>query len=63
MIEQLKNPNSEDMFLDLIEQLIRYICTTQGPGAILVFLPGMMDIVKLNKIMIESGRYPQSKYI
>lgn len=63
VIEQLKNPNSEDMFLDLIEQLIRYICTTQGPGAILVFLPGMMDIVKLNKIMIESGRYPQSQYI
>lgn len=34
---------------------------TKEPGAILVFLPGMMDIVKLNRIMLDSGRYPNSK--
>ncbi|XP_076232336.1 ATP-dependent DNA/RNA helicase DHX36 isoform X2 [Calliopsis andreniformis] len=63
VIDQLRNPKSEEMSLDLIEELIRHICTTKGPGAILVFLPGMMDIIKLHKIMIESGKYPQSQYI
>lgn len=61
MTDQLRNPASEDLSLDLIEEVIRYICRTKGPGAILVFLPGMMDIVKLNKIMIENKHYPQSE--
>lgn len=61
--DQLRNPASEDLSLDLIEEVIRYICETKGPGAILVFLPGMMDIVKLNKIMIENKHYPQNKYV
>ncbi|XP_076228414.1 ATP-dependent DNA/RNA helicase DHX36 isoform X2 [Nomia melanderi] len=61
--DQLRNPNSEDLSLDLIEQLIRHISETKPPGAILVFLPGMMDIVKLHRIMVDAGRYPQSQYI
>ncbi|KZC09687.1 PREDICTED: ATP-dependent RNA helicase DHX36 [Dufourea novaeangliae] len=63
VIEQLRNPNSEKMSLNLIEELIRHICVTKTPGAILVFLPGMMDIIKLHTLMADSGRYPQSKYI
>ncbi|XP_017885738.1 ATP-dependent RNA helicase DHX36 isoform X2 [Ceratina calcarata] len=63
VIDQLRNPNSEKMSLELIEQLIMYICKTKDAGAILVFLPGMMDIIKLRRIMMESGRYPQSRYI
>ncbi|XP_003486528.1 ATP-dependent DNA/RNA helicase DHX36 isoform X1 [Bombus impatiens] len=63
VIEQLRNPNSEKLSLDLIEQLVRYICKTNDPGAILVFLPGMMDIIKLHKIMLENRQYPQNQYV
>ncbi|CAL7947300.1 unnamed protein product [Xylocopa violacea] len=63
IIDQLRNPYSEMMSMELIEELIRYICRTKEPGAILVFLPGMMDIIKLNRMMLESGQYPQSQYI
>lgn len=63
VIGQLGNPNSEQLSIDLIEKLIRYICITQKPGAILVFLPGMMDIVNLQQKMIESRMYPQSQYV
>lgn len=62
VIDQLRNPNSEEMSLDLIEELIGYISRTKELGAILVFLPGMMDITKLHRLMLDSGRYPQSKY-
>ena len=30
--------------LDLIEQLLEHISTSQGEGAILVFMPGLMDV-------------------
>lgn len=62
VIDQLCNPESEDLCIELIEALIDYICRTKEDGAILVFLPGMMDIVKLNRIMLDSHRYPSSKY-
>ncbi|XP_043788286.1 ATP-dependent DNA/RNA helicase DHX36-like [Apis laboriosa] len=63
VIDQLRNPYSEMMSLDLIEQLIRHICRTKAPGAILVFLPGMMDITKLNRMMLDTGCYSQSHYV
>ncbi|XP_043253836.1 ATP-dependent DNA/RNA helicase DHX36 isoform X1 [Colletes gigas] len=61
--DQLKNPNSEKISYELIEELIDHISRTKDPGAILVFLPGMMDIIKLHRLMLDSGRYPQSKYV
>ncbi|XP_012225359.2 ATP-dependent DNA/RNA helicase DHX36 isoform X2 [Linepithema humile] len=63
VIDQLRNPNSENLSLELIEKLVRYICNTKGPGAILIFLPGIMDISKLNRMLLESGCYPSYKYI
>ncbi|XP_034188287.1 ATP-dependent DNA/RNA helicase DHX36 [Osmia lignaria lignaria] len=61
--DQLRNPESEKLSLELTEQLIRYICSTKGPGAILVFLPGMMDIIKLHRMLLDSVRYPDSQYV
>lgn len=55
VIDQLRNPNSEDLSLELIEKLVRYICDKKDPGAILIFLPGMMDITKLNRMLLDSG--------
>lgn len=63
VFNQLRNPNSENLSLELIEKLVRYICNKKGPGAILIFLPGMMDISQLNRMMLDSGCYPPSKYL
>lgn len=63
VIDQLRNPNSENLSLELIEKLVRYICNTKSPGAILIFLPGIMDISKLNRMLLESGCYPSRKYL
>lgn len=63
VIHELRNPKSEELSLELIEQLIFYICSSKGPGAILVFLPGIMDITKLCRILSDSYRYPSDKYV
>ncbi|XP_070167968.1 ATP-dependent DNA/RNA helicase DHX36-like [Polyergus mexicanus] len=63
VFNQLRNPNSENLSLKLIEVLVRYICNTKGPGAILIFLPGIMDISELNKMMLDPIYYPSDKYI
>ncbi|XP_066597758.1 ATP-dependent DNA/RNA helicase DHX36 [Prorops nasuta] len=61
--DQLKNPKSEELNIDLVEEVARHICKTKGPGAILIFLPGITDIVKLSKKMLENGHYPHNRYI
>ncbi|XP_033228401.1 ATP-dependent DNA/RNA helicase DHX36 [Belonocnema kinseyi] len=63
VLNELRNPKSEELSLELVEELVRYICTSKDAGAILVFLPGLMDITKLNKMMLESGRYPRDRYV
>ncbi|XP_076654311.1 ATP-dependent DNA/RNA helicase DHX36 [Halictus rubicundus] len=63
VIDQLKNPNREDLSLLLIEELIRHICRAKPPGAILVFLPGLMDISQLHKMMMQNGQYPPDRYV
>ncbi|XP_033322028.2 ATP-dependent DNA/RNA helicase DHX36 isoform X1 [Megalopta genalis] len=60
--EQLKNANSEKLSLELIEKLIKYICNTKPPGAILVFLPGIKDITYLHK-MLTGVEYPRNEYV
>ncbi|EFN83103.1 ATP-dependent RNA helicase DHX36 [Harpegnathos saltator] len=61
--DELAKPSSEELSLKLIEKLVRHICLTKDPGAILIFLPGMMDILQLNRMMVESGYYPSSKHV
>ncbi|XP_015601854.1 ATP-dependent RNA helicase DHX36 isoform X2 [Cephus cinctus] len=63
VLKQLRNPRSEELSLDLVEILTKHICTSKPPGAILIFLPGIMDISKLHKIMVTSGKYPPGNYI
>nr|CAD7195217.1 unnamed protein product [Timema douglasi] len=58
VLECLKNPNSEDICLELVEALLHHICSTKEDGAILVFLPGWADISSLHNIITNSGRYP-----
>lgn len=63
VIEQLYNPKIEELSFDLIFALTRYICARKGPGAILIFLPGMMDISKLHRMITESSYFPKSKHV
>lgn len=61
---QLRNPQSEQTNLDLIFELIRYICKKEkDTGAILVFLTGYMEISKLYTLLEESGKFPKRNYL
>ena len=62
MLQELWNPKSEELSLDLICELTKHICLTQGPGAILIFLPGLMDISKLNRMLLDCGHFPKGEY-
>lgn len=59
VLEQLRNPASEDLSFDLICELTKHICLTKGPGAILIFLPGLMDINKLTRMLLDCGSFPR----
>lgn len=61
VIDELMNPNSEELDLSLILNLLTEICK-MDPGAILVFLPGFGDISKLCKMMETSHKFPSSLY-
>jgi ATP-dependent RNA helicase DHX36 len=56
-LESLSYSESEDINHELIATLVHHIHTTQGDGAILVFLPGWDDISKLNKLLTEDRNY------
>jgi len=63
VLEMLKNPESEEINLDLIAALIQHICITKPEGAILVFLPGWDNISNLHKLLKESINFPPSRYL
>jgi ATP-dependent RNA helicase DHX36 len=58
----LKNPESEEINLDLTAALIQHICITKPDGAVLVFLPGWDNISNLHKLLKESNNFPPCKY-
>ncbi|XP_063973081.1 ATP-dependent DNA/RNA helicase DHX36 isoform X2 [Diachasmimorpha longicaudata] len=59
---ELRNPNSEVLSLDLIRELLLWITATREIGAILVFLPGIMDISKLHQSLLECGKFPSRSF-
>lgn len=62
-IETLRNPRTEEIDVDFIENLINFICYNKLPGAILVILPGFGPISKLFSLMEKCGRYPSSSFV
>ncbi|XP_057325710.1 ATP-dependent DNA/RNA helicase DHX36 [Microplitis mediator] len=62
VINELRNPTSEELSLGLIQALLQHISETKETGAILVFLPGIMDITNLCKNLSASGRFPSHKF-
>ncbi|CAB3376910.1 Hypothetical predicted protein [Cloeon dipterum] len=63
VIQSLSLPESEEMNMELITALIRYICQSQPEGAILVFLPGWDQISKLHKMVTESSFFSKSNFL
>ncbi|XP_050513088.1 ATP-dependent DNA/RNA helicase DHX36-like isoform X1 [Diabrotica virgifera virgifera] len=60
--EQLCNPKSEDLNLNLVLALLVKICQKDAK-AILIFLPGLTDISDLNKSIKNSKLFDPNKYL
>ncbi|KAF7262750.1 hypothetical protein GWI33_004148 [Rhynchophorus ferrugineus] len=64
VLEELQKPESEDLNVDLIYELLKYICTQErNDGAILVFVTGFSEIQTLTKRMEKSIDFPRSKFL
>ncbi|XP_057653078.1 ATP-dependent DNA/RNA helicase DHX36-like isoform X1 [Diorhabda carinulata] len=62
--EQLKNSESEHLNLDLIFELLSYICRSyKDTGAVLIFVTGFAEISDLNKKIKNSSLFPARKYL
>ncbi|CAH0564481.1 unnamed protein product [Brassicogethes aeneus] len=60
---QLRKAESEKVNLDLIFELLLYICHKESrKGAILVFVTGFAEISNLNTLLEKSGKFPSYKY-
>ncbi|XP_055918201.1 ATP-dependent DNA/RNA helicase DHX36 [Eupeodes corollae] len=62
VLDSIRNPSSEEFNLELVEDLIFYICAKKPPGAILVFLTGFDKISKLTAALESSRRYSRNKH-
>ena len=63
VIDTLKVFDEKDIDLNLVFTLVRYICTSQGEGAILIFLPGWDTITKLNDMLLANPVFRGSNYL
>lgn len=63
VLQSLREFNEKDIDLDLILNLVRYISTSMGDGAILIFLPGWDTITKLNDMMMANPVFRGSNYL
>ncbi|XP_055837370.1 ATP-dependent DNA/RNA helicase DHX36 [Episyrphus balteatus] len=63
VLDSIRNPNSEEFNLELVENLIFYICERKPPGAILVFLTGFDKISKLNASLQNSRHYRRNNHL
>nr|XP_023023039.1 LOW QUALITY PROTEIN: ATP-dependent RNA helicase DHX36-like [Leptinotarsa decemlineata] len=62
--EQLKNPDSEILNLDLVYELLVYIVEKEEKhGSVLIFCPGLSQISGLIKKIENSSKFPPSRYI
>ncbi|XP_026683360.1 ATP-dependent RNA helicase DHX36-like [Diaphorina citri] len=62
VLNMLKDPELEGVNNDVIFSLLQHICTTQRPGAILVFLPGWDTINSLHRSMCQSSFFNSSRF-
>nr|XP_014276577.1 ATP-dependent RNA helicase DHX36-like isoform X2 [Halyomorpha halys] len=65
VITSLMHPSSEEINLELIVALLKYICSDpkNSNGAILIFLPGWDKISKLHKMVNENSFFSSSRFV
>ncbi|XP_067138666.1 ATP-dependent DNA/RNA helicase DHX36-like [Centruroides vittatus] len=62
-VKALSNYDEDGIDFDLIVELIKYICRSQGEGAILIFLPGWDQISKLHTFITNDYFFNSSQYL
>lgn len=63
VINQLKNPESETLNINLIADVIYHICANEPEGAILVFVPGLSQIQDLHKLLMGNRFFSSCRYL
>lgn len=63
VIERLRNFDEKNIDLVLVLELIKYISSSLGEGAILVFLPGWDTITKLNDMLTANPVFRGRSYL
>lgn len=61
--DALRDFDETNIELDLVLSLIRYIVSSMGDGAILVFLPGWDTITKLNDMLLANPAFRGRNYV
>ena len=62
VLSALENAKSEDLNLALIHDLVKNICRSQPPGAILIFLPGWSEISNLVTRLEEDYFFDEGRF-
>lgn len=62
-MRQILDPQSEELNIDLIFDVLQYICNNEKTeGAVLVFLPGIVQITALHRMLTDSEQFPSCKF-
>ncbi|CAH0382485.1 unnamed protein product [Bemisia tabaci] len=62
VMRQILDPQSEELNIDLIFDVLQYICNNEKTeGAVLVFLPGIVQITALHRMLTDSEQFPSSR--
>ena len=63
VLQNLREFDEKNIDLDLILNLVRYITTSMGDGAILIFLPGWDTISKLHDMLMANPVFRGRNYL
>ncbi|XP_022089221.1 ATP-dependent RNA helicase DHX36-like [Acanthaster planci] len=62
VVYHLKNMDHENMDLEMVSSVIRYICLNKPEGALLVFLPGWEQISKVNDLLTQQQMFQNDNF-
>ena len=63
VIDNLRGFDEKEIDLGLVMSLVKYICSSMGDGAILIFMPGWDTITKLHDQLMASPVFGGSRYL
>ncbi|XP_022089180.1 ATP-dependent RNA helicase DHX36-like isoform X2 [Acanthaster planci] len=62
VVYHLENMDHENMDLEMVSSVIRYICLNKPEGALLVFLPGWEQISKVNDLLTQQQMFRNNNF-